>query len=283
MPFAAKNMFYDERWIEKQERGFTWWINYVLTPDDFKVNTEVAKGKQAAGFHYSNMRWEEDQLLNLDSSCVSDVVNAVTLAMGSDNKFSVPKAPTKDEMSFSTYTARRKLNRLRRSACQLFTSEIMVKAIQRLELEVEARRLLVRKDRHLWKDIGKESRVMKAQWFEIPVAKLCLFHLSGERRKVLNWLLSYNPLWLRIGLEVFSHTSVFICCFSICLFTQYLNFFSFHHDYCLSSDDLWGADLTGEQQRHLGAGYVHPAAAAVEPRHRCRVQTSPSASPLQRW
>jgi len=44
MPFAAKNMFYDERWIEKQERGFTWWINYVLTPDDFKVNTEVAEG-----------------------------------------------------------------------------------------------------------------------------------------------------------------------------------------------------------------------------------------------
>uniref|UniRef100_A0A671VW13 Assembly factor for spindle microtubules n=1 Tax=Sparus aurata TaxID=8175 RepID=A0A671VW13_SPAAU len=79
-------------------------------------------------------------------------------------------------MSFSTYTARRKLNRLRRSACQLFTSDAMVKAIQRLELEVEAKRLLVRKDRHLWKDIG-------------------------ERRKVLNWLLSYNPLWLRIGLE----------------------------------------------------------------------------------
>uniref|UniRef100_A0A3Q1ASH6 Calponin-homology (CH) domain-containing protein n=1 Tax=Amphiprion ocellaris TaxID=80972 RepID=A0A3Q1ASH6_AMPOC len=146
MPFAAKNMFYDERWIEKQERGFTWWINYVLTPDDFKVNTEVTK------------------------------VSAVSLAMGSDDNFSVPKAPTKEEMSFSTYTARRKLNRLRRSACQLFTSEAMVKAIQRLELEVEARRLLVRKDRHLWKDIG-------------------------ERKKVLSWLLSYNPLWLRIGLE----------------------------------------------------------------------------------
>ncbi|CAJ1061171.1 abnormal spindle-like microcephaly-associated protein [Xyrichtys novacula] len=145
MPFAAKNMFYDERWIEKQERGFTWWINYVLTPDEFKVNTEVK-------------------------------VNAVSIAMGSDDRYSVPKAPTKEEMSFSTYTARRKLNRLRRSACQLFTSEAMVKAIQRLEVEVEARRLLVRKDRHLWKDIG-------------------------ERRKVLNWLLSYNPLWLRIGLE----------------------------------------------------------------------------------
>uniref|UniRef100_A0A3P9LT42 Abnormal spindle microtubule assembly n=1 Tax=Oryzias latipes TaxID=8090 RepID=A0A3P9LT42_ORYLA len=145
MSFAAKNMFYDERWIEKQERGFTWWINYVLTPDDFKVNPEVNKA------------------------------SAVSLAIGSD-KFNVPRAPTKEEMSFSTYTARRKLNRLRRSACQLFTSEAMAKAIQRLELEVEARRLLVRKDRHLWRDIG-------------------------ERKKVLNWLLSYNPLWLRIGLE----------------------------------------------------------------------------------
>ncbi|XP_036375779.1 abnormal spindle-like microcephaly-associated protein [Megalops cyprinoides] len=146
LPFAAKNMFYDERWIEKQERGFTWWINYVLTPDDFKVNTEVTK------------------------------VNAVSLAMGSDQKMSIPKAPTKEEMSFRMYTARRRLNCLRRAACQLFTSEAMVKAIQRLELEVEAKRLLVRKDRHLWKDIG-------------------------ERQKVLNWLLSYNPLWLRIGLE----------------------------------------------------------------------------------
>ncbi|XP_072516320.1 abnormal spindle-like microcephaly-associated protein [Salminus brasiliensis] len=145
LPFAAKNMFYDERWIEKQERGFTWWMNYVLTPDDFKVATEVAK------------------------------VNALSLTMGNE-KLNIPKAPTKEEMSFRTYTARRRLNRLRRAACQLFTSDSMVKAIQRLELEVEAKRLLVRKDRHLWKDIG-------------------------ERQKVLNWLLSYNPLWLRIGLE----------------------------------------------------------------------------------
>ncbi|XP_015255446.1 PREDICTED: abnormal spindle-like microcephaly-associated protein homolog [Cyprinodon variegatus] len=146
MPFAAKNMFYDERWIDKQEKGFTCWLNYVLTPDDFKVITEVPEA------------------------------SAVSLAFGSEDKFRVPKAPTKEEMSFSTYTAKRKLNRLRRSACQLFTSDSMVKAIQRLELEVEARRLLIRKDRHLWKDIG-------------------------ERKKVLNWLLSYNPLWLRIGLE----------------------------------------------------------------------------------
>lgn len=148
MPFAAKNMFYDERWKEKQEQGFTWWLNYILTPDDFTVKTHVPE------------------------------VNAATLVLGMENqhKISVPKAPTKDEVSLRAYTASCRMNRLRRTACSLFTSENMIKAIKKLEIEIEVGRLLVRKDRHLWKDIGK-------------------------RQKVLNWLLSYNPLWLRIGLE----------------------------------------------------------------------------------
>lgn len=148
MPFAAKNMFYDERWKEKQEQGFTWWLNYILTPDDFTVKTNVSK------------------------------VNAATLILGAEgqHKVSVPKAPTKEEVSLRAYTASCRLNRLRRTACSLFTSEKMVKAIKKIEIEIEVGRLLVRKDRHLWKDIG-------------------------QRQKVLNWLLSYNPLWLRIGLE----------------------------------------------------------------------------------
>ncbi|XP_034979449.1 abnormal spindle-like microcephaly-associated protein [Zootoca vivipara] len=148
MPFAAKNMFYDECWQEKQQRGFTWWLNFVLTPDDFTVKTDTSQ------------------------------VNAVSLTLGTDShKLSVPRAPTKEEVSLRAYTARCKLNRLRRSACHLFTSNEMVKAIKRLEIEIEAKHLLIRKDRHLWKDIG-------------------------ERQKILNWLLCYNPLWLRIGLEV---------------------------------------------------------------------------------
>ncbi|XP_061041266.1 abnormal spindle-like microcephaly-associated protein isoform X2 [Eubalaena glacialis] len=148
MPFAAKNIFYDERWKEKQEQGFTWWLNFILTPDDFTVKTNISE------------------------------VNASTLLLGveSQHKISVPRAPTKDEVSLRAYTARCRLNRLRRAACRLFTSGKMVKAMKKLEIEIEARRLIVRKDRHLWKDVG-------------------------ERQKVLNWLLSYNPLWLRIGLE----------------------------------------------------------------------------------
>lgn len=50
MPFAAKNMFYDERWKEKQQRGFTWWLNFVLTPDDFSVKTNTPQGKSTRIF-----------------------------------------------------------------------------------------------------------------------------------------------------------------------------------------------------------------------------------------
>lgn len=50
MPFAAKNMFYDERWKEKQQRGFTWWLNFVLTPDDFSVKTSTSQGKSTIIF-----------------------------------------------------------------------------------------------------------------------------------------------------------------------------------------------------------------------------------------
>lgn len=63
MPFAAKNMFYDERWKEKQEQGFTWWLNFILTPDDFTVKTNISE------------------------------VNAATLLLGVENqhKISVPR------------------------------------------------------------------------------------------------------------------------------------------------------------------------------------------------
>ena len=85
-------------------------------------------------------------------------VNASTLLLGveSQHKISVPRAPTKDEVSLRAYTARCRLNRLRRAACRLFTSGKMVKAMKKLEIEIEARRLIVRKDRHLWKDVGKK-------------------------------------------------------------------------------------------------------------------------------
>ncbi|KAK7095184.1 hypothetical protein V1264_006629 [Littorina saxatilis] len=148
LPFAAKNMYYDERWQDKQERGFVHWLNFVLTPaDEYALATTKAK------------------------------VDARSIAFdGSAVKAAPRLAPTKEVLSFRAYTARRRLNHLRRASCRLFQSEAVVRVVCRLELEVEQRRLAVRTDRMIHADIG-------------------------IKQKILDMLLSYNPLWLRIGLE----------------------------------------------------------------------------------
>ncbi|KAK7504479.1 hypothetical protein BaRGS_00004345 [Batillaria attramentaria] len=148
LPFAAKNMYYDERWQDKQERGFVHWLNFVLTPsDEYALATTKKK------------------------------VDARSIAFdGPANRVAPRLAPTKEVLSFRAYAARRRLNHLRRASCRLFQSEEVVRVVCRIEVEVENRRLAVRTDRMIHADIGIKQRI-------------------------LDMLLSYNPLWLRIGLE----------------------------------------------------------------------------------
>ncbi|XP_044174469.1 abnormal spindle-like microcephaly-associated protein homolog isoform X2 [Acropora millepora] len=144
MPFASKNMYYDERWFIKQEEGFTKWLNFILTP------TDGCNGSAQVDFCKGNM------------------------ALGS-SKFQ-PLAPTKETLSFRAYTARRKMARLRRSSCLLYQSEPLGHIIRRIEAEVENGRVAIRPDKKMHADFG-------------------------IKRQVVDMLLSYNPLWLRIGLE----------------------------------------------------------------------------------
>ncbi|VDI49418.1 abnormal spindle-like microcephaly-associated protein [Mytilus galloprovincialis] len=145
MPFAAKNMYYDERWMQKQERGFVHWLNFVLTPpDEYQQTTKV---KVDAG-----------------SLCVDN------------NRNNVKLAPTREVLSFRAYSQHRRLNQLRRAACKLFQSQEVVHVVQKVEVEVESDRLYIRKDRKVHADLGL-------------------------KQAILDMLLSFNPLWLRIGLE----------------------------------------------------------------------------------
>ena len=50
--------------------------------------------------------------------------------------------------------------------------------LRKLEIEIETRRLVVREDRKIHADLG-------------------------IKQKLLDMILSYNPLWLRVGLEVY--------------------------------------------------------------------------------
>ena len=67
---------------------------------------------------------------------------------------SQPLAPTREVLSFRTYTARRKMARLRRCACLLYQSEPLGHVIRKIEAEVENGRLAIRPDKKLHADLG---------------------------------------------------------------------------------------------------------------------------------
>ncbi|XP_054761637.2 abnormal spindle-like microcephaly-associated protein homolog [Lytechinus pictus] len=146
LPFAAKNIFYDERWMEKQDRAFTCWLNYVLTPD---IDTPKDPNKNVK-------------------------IDAHLLCLEGASK--VGPAPSREDISLRAYTAKRRLNRLRRGACIVFQSEPVIRVMMKVEAEVEKGRIVIREDKMLHADLG-------------------------IKQELLNLILCYNPLWLRIGLE----------------------------------------------------------------------------------
>ena len=53
LPFAAKNIYFDERWMEKQERAFTQWLNFVLTPSDLEQESVAPKSEYNSYIQFS--------------------------------------------------------------------------------------------------------------------------------------------------------------------------------------------------------------------------------------
>ncbi|CAH2106556.1 unnamed protein product [Euphydryas editha] len=87
----------------------------------------------------------------------------------------VPAAPTKEQVC-SAYHNSHRLDSLRRTARALLLSPEISQVFIKLNLQIEKKLIAIRSDRNLHLDIGLQKIIMEI-------------------------LLSYNPLWLRIGLE----------------------------------------------------------------------------------
>lgn len=45
-PTGSRNLYYDEKWVQKQEAGFQKWLNFILTPDHLDEEDDTfAPGK----------------------------------------------------------------------------------------------------------------------------------------------------------------------------------------------------------------------------------------------
>lgn len=87
----------------------------------------------------------------------------------------VPTAPTKEQVC-NTYHNSHRLESLRKSARALLMSPEIGSVFQKLNAQIEKKLIAIRTDRNLHLDVGLQKAIMEL-------------------------LLSYNPLWLRIGLE----------------------------------------------------------------------------------
>ncbi|XP_063972265.1 protein abnormal spindle [Diachasmimorpha longicaudata] len=91
-------------------------------------------------------------------------------------KESIPLAETREAVS-ARYHTNHRLNTLRKAALVLFNSSEVRSILSRTVLMIEKGNLVVRQDKDLHRDIGLQ-------------------------KEILELFFGYNPLWLRIGLEV---------------------------------------------------------------------------------
>ncbi|XP_043275285.1 protein abnormal spindle [Venturia canescens] len=91
------------------------------------------------------------------------------------NREDVALAESRETVS-ARYHTNTRLNTLRKAACAMFRREEVTAALSKATVCVERGSLMIRQDRDLHRDIGLQ-------------------------KEILELFLSYNPLWLRIGLE----------------------------------------------------------------------------------
>ncbi|CAG9584485.1 unnamed protein product [Danaus chrysippus] len=147
-----------------------------LTVDPFLSTTYFYDEGAVEKFEKEFKRWLNCILTppaDLDSN-VEQKIDVGKAWIENRNK-EVPAAPTKEQVC-SLYHNSHRLESLRRSARALLLSPEICQVFTKLHVQIEKKLIAIRSDRNLHLDVGLQKIIMEL-------------------------LLSYNPLWLRIGLE----------------------------------------------------------------------------------
>ncbi|KAF9806478.1 hypothetical protein SFRURICE_001273 [Spodoptera frugiperda] len=148
----------------------------AATVDPFLSSTYFYDEEAVEKFENEFKRWLNCILTppsDLDSN-VEQKIDVGKAWIENRNK-EVPAAPTKEQVS-SAYHNSHRLESLRRSARTLLMSPEIAIVFQKLTAQIDKKLIAIRADRNLHLDVGLQKIIMEL-------------------------LLSYNPLWLRIGLE----------------------------------------------------------------------------------
>ncbi|XP_053607328.1 protein abnormal spindle [Plodia interpunctella] len=147
-----------------------------LTVDPFLSSTYFYDKEAVDKFEKEFKRWLNCILTppaDLDSN-IEQKIDVGKAWIENRNK-EVPVAPTKEQVC-SSYHDSRRMESLRRAARALLLSPEIAQVFVKLNVQIEKKLIAIRTDRNLHLDVGLQKAIMEL-------------------------LLSYNPLWLRIGLE----------------------------------------------------------------------------------
>ncbi|XP_015114162.1 protein abnormal spindle [Diachasma alloeum] len=163
-------------------------ISSVFNPDPFAATMTEDPFLASSLYYDEKWMWSQEvefkKWLNalltppehLNADVDSGKVDVGKVWQSCRTKESIPLAETREAVS-ARYHTNHRLNTLRKAALVLFNSPEVRSVLSKTVLTIEKGNLVVRQDRDLHRDIGLQ-------------------------KEILELFFSYNPLWLRIGLEV---------------------------------------------------------------------------------
>eukprot|EP00943_MAST-04B_sp_MAST-4B-sp1_P006218 g6218.t1 len=159
---CVRRVLYDENWAEKQIYGFTVWLNHTFYPAEYDMYAEN-----------DNIDNNSQEARIVNNNTTNDKNNS-----SSNNVLSAPGggAPAVAEDHFKVLLQKRRQAKVRHRAFRMFHSQEIDNICYVLDKEVASEKLKVRTDRELYADLGLRS-------------------------EIIGMIMSYNPVWLRLGLE----------------------------------------------------------------------------------
>nr|CAD7446462.1 unnamed protein product [Timema bartmani] len=185
-------VFHSREWLASQQKELIKWLNALLTPPAelathaslpqvlaYVVLTDSSQ-LTSDGFEKLPDQIIFQSLIKEQSRqgtqpVVDSILNIAELWEKSCRSKDLTLAPSRELVS-CLYNTKNRLDALRRAACTLFRSAPVLEVLAKVAGHIENKQLAIRSEINLSKDVGL-------------------------KRRVLELLLSYNPLWLRLGLE----------------------------------------------------------------------------------
>jgi len=166
-----RSRYYEAEWLDRQESDMIQWLNTLLMSTD----------KLA----------DEDQSDDLEQAAVAWIEASKTSHKNKPVQF----ATQKDLFVAQIYRqSPQQWSALRKAASNLITSTSVATVLSKLTVSIEKDLITVREDRQIHLDLCEFFVNYFLNFFKI-------IYILDLKKKIIDLLKCYNPLWLRIGLE----------------------------------------------------------------------------------